>query len=167
MANSTDRAFKTCAPAAAISAETGTVAAINAALDGLSFAPGLNFNGAASLQIVTNDQGNTGAGGPLSDTDTVAITVTAVDDAPVNTVPAAQTVHALQESAPPDDEKTIRRVPARAAASMQSRTQAPVARSGSSDDVTATLAKLADLRDKGAITPAEYEAKKAELLGRL
>jgi uncharacterized membrane protein YdbT with pleckstrin-like domain len=37
----------------------------------------------------------------------------------------------------------------------------------SSDDVTATLAKLADLRDKGAITPAEYEAKKADLLGRI
>jgi uncharacterized membrane protein YdbT with pleckstrin-like domain len=37
----------------------------------------------------------------------------------------------------------------------------------SSDDVAATLAKLADLRDKGAITPADYEAKKAELLGRL
>jgi hypothetical protein len=33
--------------------------------------------------------------------------------------------------------------------------------------VTATLARLADLRDKGAITPADYEAKKAELLGRL
>jgi uncharacterized membrane protein YdbT with pleckstrin-like domain len=44
---------------------------------------------------------------------------------------------------------------------------APVARSGNSDDVAATLAKLADLRDKGAITPADYEAKKAELLGRL
>ncbi len=44
---------------------------------------------------------------------------------------------------------------------------APAARSSSSDDVTATLAKLADLRDKGAITPADYEAKKAELLGRL
>jgi uncharacterized membrane protein YdbT with pleckstrin-like domain len=41
---------------------------------------------------------------------------------------------------------------------------APAARS---DDPTATLAKLADLRDKGAITPAEYEAKKAELLGRM
>jgi uncharacterized membrane protein YdbT with pleckstrin-like domain len=40
-------------------------------------------------------------------------------------------------------------------------------KSSSSDDVTATLAKLADLRDKGAITPADYEAKKAELLGRL
>lgn len=44
---------------------------------------------------------------------------------------------------------------------------ASAARSGNSDDVTATLAKLADLRDKGAITPADYEAKKAELLGRL
>jgi len=41
------------------------------------------------------------------------------------------------------------------------------ARSSSSDDVTATLARLADLRDTGAITPAEYESKKAELLGRL
>jgi uncharacterized membrane protein YdbT with pleckstrin-like domain len=37
----------------------------------------------------------------------------------------------------------------------------------SSDDVTRTLAQLADLRDKGAITPAEYETKKADLLGRL
>jgi uncharacterized membrane protein YdbT with pleckstrin-like domain len=35
------------------------------------------------------------------------------------------------------------------------------------NDLEATLAKLADLRDKGAITPAEYEAKKAELLGRI
>jgi hypothetical protein len=34
-------------------------------------------------------------------------------------------------------------------------------------DVTQTLARLADLRDRGAITPEEYEAKKAELLGRL
>ena len=35
------------------------------------------------------------------------------------------------------------------------------------DDITDTLASLADLRDRGAITPEEYEAKKAELLGRL
>jgi uncharacterized membrane protein YdbT with pleckstrin-like domain len=44
---------------------------------------------------------------------------------------------------------------------------AAAARAAGSDDVTGTLAKLADLRDKGAITPAEYETKKAELLGRL
>lgn len=35
------------------------------------------------------------------------------------------------------------------------------------EDVTTTLAKLADLRDKGVITAADYEAKKAELLGRI
>ena len=37
----------------------------------------------------------------------------------------------------------------------------------SSGDVAETLAKLADLRDKGAITQAEFDAKKADLLGRL
>ena len=36
-----------------------------------------------------------------------------------------------------------------------------------SDDVTATLSRLADLRDRGAITAEDYEAKKADLLGRL
>jgi hypothetical protein len=35
------------------------------------------------------------------------------------------------------------------------------------DELTRTLASLADLRDRGAISPEEYEAKKAELLGRL
>jgi hypothetical protein len=37
----------------------------------------------------------------------------------------------------------------------------------SADDVTRTLANLADLRDRGAISAEEYEAKKADLLGRL
>ncbi len=46
-------------------------------------------------------------------------------------------------------------------------TPAKGAKNGSTDDAAATLSKLADLRDKGAITPAEYEAKKAELLGRM
>lgn len=36
-----------------------------------------------------------------------------------------------------------------------------------SSDVTATLGELAKLRDAGAITPAEFEAKKAELLARI
>jgi len=34
-------------------------------------------------------------------------------------------------------------------------------------EVTAALERLADLRDRGAITPEEYEAKKSELLARL
>jgi hypothetical protein len=36
-----------------------------------------------------------------------------------------------------------------------------------SDEVTSTLARLADLRDRGAISAADYEAKKRDLLSRL
>ena len=61
---------------------TGTIAAINTALDGLSFLPTQHFNGAAAIAITTSDLGNFGAGGPFTDTDTVAITVNAVNDAP-------------------------------------------------------------------------------------
>jgi hypothetical protein len=64
---------------------TGTIANINAGLAGLSFIPTTAFNGTANLQIVTNDQGNTGTGGALSDTDNIAIIV---DDAPVVTTAA-------------------------------------------------------------------------------
>lgn len=54
---------------------TGTLASINTALQGMTFTPLNGFSGAAALQIITNDQGNTGSGGPLSDTDTLSITV--------------------------------------------------------------------------------------------
>jgi len=40
-------------------------------------------------------------------------------------------------------------------------------RSMSSDEVTKALGDLADLRDRGALSADEYEAKKRELLGRL
>ena len=55
---------------------TGTIANINTALNGLVFTPTAGFSGAASLQIATNDQGNTGSGGALSDSDAVTINVT-------------------------------------------------------------------------------------------
>ena len=54
---------------------SGTVAAINTALNGLSFTPTNGFSGDALLQIVTNDQGNTGSGGALSDSDSILINV--------------------------------------------------------------------------------------------
>ncbi len=44
---------------------------------------------------------------------------------------------------------------------------APAAPAATTTDVTATLASLAQLRDSGAITAEEYEAKKAELLSRI
>jgi hypothetical protein len=54
---------------------TGTIASINTALNGMVFTPTADYNGAASVTITANDQGNTGSGGALSDTDTVNINV--------------------------------------------------------------------------------------------
>jgi len=65
---------------------TGTITNINTALTGAVFTPTSNYNGTASVQIVTNDQGNTGSGGALSATDSITITVDAVNDAPSVTV---------------------------------------------------------------------------------
>ena len=44
---------------------------------------------------------------------------------------------------------------------------APEAARSPADDLGATLERLADLRDKGLITPEEYEAKKRDLLERM
>ena len=55
---------------------------------------------------------------------------------------------------------------AAAAATSPASTSSPAPRSDP-DEVTRTLASLADLRDRGAITPEEYEHKKADLLSRL
>ena len=72
---------------------SGTVAAINAALNGLTYTGNLNFAGPDTLNITTNDNGNTGSGGAQSDADGIAINVAAVNDAPVNAVPGAQSVN--------------------------------------------------------------------------
>ncbi len=62
---------------------TGSLTAINAALLGMKYKGDLNFNGSDELKITTTDNGNTGFGGAKTDVDTVAITVTPVNDAPV------------------------------------------------------------------------------------
>jgi hypothetical protein len=43
----------------------------------------------------------------------------------------------------------------------------PARREMTSDEITSALGDLADLRDRGAISPEEYEAKKQDLLARL
>jgi hypothetical protein len=70
---------------------TGTIANINAALATLTYTPDGNYRGSDTLSIETDDLGNSGTGGAKSDSDTVAITVNTVNDAPVNAVPGAQT----------------------------------------------------------------------------
>ncbi len=69
----------------------GTLADINNALDGLVFTPTATYLGSASLRIDTNDLGNAPAATPQTDNDVISIDVIAVNDPPVNTVPAAQT----------------------------------------------------------------------------
>ncbi len=55
---------------------SGSQANINTVLTSLQYTPTANYNGSAVLTVVSND-------GALTDTDTVAITVTSVNDAPV------------------------------------------------------------------------------------
>jgi hypothetical protein len=53
------------------------------------------------------------------------------------------------------------------AAPVSSAPAAPNRAEMSADELTRTLSSLADLRDRGAISAEEYEAKKADLLRRL
>ncbi len=70
---------------------TGTLAAINTALArGLTVNLPAGFTGTTALVVLSNDNGNTGSGGPLTDLDLLSITVQAnVNDPPVNKLPAA------------------------------------------------------------------------------
>ena len=73
---------------------TGKLADINTLLalsSAVTYKGNLNYNGTDTLTMLTSDNGNTGTGNILTDSDTVAITLSAVNDGPVNTVPVAQT----------------------------------------------------------------------------
>jgi methionine-rich copper-binding protein CopC len=71
---------------------TGTLTSVNAALASLQFTPNANFNGSASIQIISDDQGHTGPGGAKTDTDTINISVLAVNDRPSFSKGSNQTV---------------------------------------------------------------------------
>ncbi|WP_281018349.1 MULTISPECIES: tandem-95 repeat protein [unclassified Minwuia] len=67
---------------------TGDLADVNGLLDTLTYTPDPDFSGTDNLDVQVTDLGNTGLGGPLSATDSVAITVTPAglvieSDAPV------------------------------------------------------------------------------------
>jgi hypothetical protein len=71
----------------------GTLANLNNALNGLTYVSTKYYNGSDTLTLVSNDLGNTGVGGPLTATSTVMISVNHVNQAPVNTVPGAQSTN--------------------------------------------------------------------------
>ncbi len=79
---------------------TGLLADINEALDGLVYDSNQNFNGTATLTINTNDLGNTGAPGALSDNDVVDIIVNPINDPPLNSINGSGISE--QEAAVPD-----------------------------------------------------------------
>jgi hypothetical protein len=78
---------------------------------------------------------------------------------PASTAPAAD--------APPRVAEPASVAPARSGDAAAPPLPAAPAPKINPDEVTRTLANLADLRDRGAISPEEYEAKKTDLLARL
>ncbi|MBW4695517.1 MAG: tandem-95 repeat protein [Lyngbya sp. HA4199-MV5] len=72
---------------------SGTLSALNTALTSLIYRSNASFQGIDTISVSVNDQGNTGKGGALTDSKTIAVTVKPVNKAPTITVPAAQTVN--------------------------------------------------------------------------
>ncbi|MCE1113821.1 MULTISPECIES: DUF4347 domain-containing protein [Pseudomonas] len=72
----------------------GTVADINTLVSNgrLTYLGALNATGVKTMSISINDNGNTGSGGALQVNANISLVIAAVNDAPVNNLPAAQTV---------------------------------------------------------------------------
>ncbi len=64
----------------------GSVADVNAALEGMLFAPTPSFTGTATININVDDLGNTGPGGAKADNDNITINVTNVNSSPTGSV---------------------------------------------------------------------------------
>lgn len=103
---------------------TGLPTDLNAALANSVFTPAAHFNGQASLQLISNDLGSTGVGGAKIDSDTIAITVTPVNDPPTanddvftvnEDVAAASLALLLNDAVAPDIGETLRIIAAGAA----------------------------------------------------
>ncbi|UCH49647.1 MAG: DUF4347 domain-containing protein, partial [Betaproteobacteria bacterium] len=77
---------------------SGTLADINAALEGMTFTPDMGFTGVATIGITVNDQGNTGTGGPLVDSAVVNVKVGNVNIAPLLDNSSTATLTAISEN---------------------------------------------------------------------
>jgi Bacterial PH domain/Short C-terminal domain len=94
-------------------------------------------------------------------------------------VPSSPPLRAISEASPEPEPEMVGdetssvavapppAVPATAAPAEPAAPDEPAPVRMTADEVTRTLASLADLRDRGAISPEDYEQKKADLLGRI
>ncbi|NVK30074.1 MAG: tandem-95 repeat protein, partial [Gammaproteobacteria bacterium] len=64
----------------------GTLSQLQTAIAGLTYLPNAGYFGSDSLTVTLADKGDTGSGGALSDSATIAITIRSVNDVPVLTV---------------------------------------------------------------------------------
>jgi len=62
---------------------TGSLSNVNGALSGLVYTPDSNYHGADTVQLLVDDQGNTGVGGAKTSSATLAITVQNDNSAPI------------------------------------------------------------------------------------
>ncbi|MBF0146530.1 MAG: tandem-95 repeat protein [Magnetococcales bacterium] len=83
LATTTGLSFTAGANGSATMTVTGTVSAINNALNGMVYQPNGHYFGADGLILVANDLGGSGTGGAKTASVTHGITVTAVQDVPV------------------------------------------------------------------------------------
>jgi uncharacterized membrane protein YdbT with pleckstrin-like domain len=74
------------------------------------------------------------------------------------------TMQRAEPMAPRAGSDRVAEVPMSVSSAAPAATPAPLS---AADQLTATLESLAALRDRGLITPEEYEAKKRDLLGRM
>ena len=83
LSTTTDLSFTAGGSGQASMTMRGTLTSINTALSNMKYRGVQDYTGADTLTATSDDLGNTGDDGAKTDTDTVAITVTGVNDAPV------------------------------------------------------------------------------------
>ncbi|MFD0389826.1 hypothetical protein ACFQ4K_21835 [Tistrella bauzanensis] len=78
---------------------TGTITDINAFIsaENVTFTTATDATADVTLTVSVNDGGNSGTGGALTDSDTITLTVTAVNDAPVIDVPDGATIAVTED----------------------------------------------------------------------
>lgn len=134
----------------------GNLDAVNAALEGSSYTPTADFGGAASLTLVSDDQGNTGSGGALSDTEVVSINVLTTNAAPfaVDDNPAAlledsgaNTLDVLANDSDPDGD-AFRSSPSPTATTASPPSSRPAARSATRRTRTSSARRSSATRSR-------------------
>ena len=129
----------------------------------------MSASSATMLSTVTDVQSRVPAlGGPLGFGDLVIFTqsgAAGADHFQTITKPKEFRDHMLNTKLAMD--KPAAKPAAAAPASVAPAAAAPAAQVASTDDQLQTLTRLAELRDSGAITAEEYEAKKTEVLARI